>query len=277
MFEWNPREDLLLLLGDFNIHVGISDMYRASGLWSSVFGYFGIEHCNQAGEDLLNFCDLNQLSKMNTWFQKQSDYFGTWTHPVTWYCSLIDFVIMRSPQRQYYLDVQVARGLVRVKLRFDLCCSRHRTAKRPPPVAVWKFADAALREDFAKKVSEELENIDCSDASSAVSVWDQLRSCLVSSAIEVVGSGGRQQLDWFLENKQVLSPFWLLKKHAWDQVLSVGSPYTHRRFRQCQPSRHNTRRYSPPHLSSSSPCSRGLMAQQNANSISSLDNSTIKW
>ena len=64
----------------------------------------------------------------------------------------------------------------------------------------------------------------------AGSVWDQLRSCLVNSAIKVVGSGGHQQPDWFLESEQVLSPLLVAKKHAWDQVLSAGSPYSHRRF-----------------------------------------------
>ena len=130
-----PCDDLLLLLGDCNAHVGIKD--RALGLWSSVLGYFGIEHCNQAGEDLLNFCDLNQMSIMNAWFQKRSHYFGTWTS-----------------QRRFCLDVQVMRGatcwidqkLVRVKLRLDLCCSHHMATRRP---AVWKFADTVLHEYFA--------------------------------------------------------------------------------------------------------------------------------
>ena len=84
-------------------------------------------------------------------------------------------------------------------------------------------------------MSEGLQNIDCTDTScavTAVSVWDQLRSCLVSSAIEVVGFCGRRKLDRLLENEQALSPLLANKKHVWDQVLSVGSPYTHRRFRQ---------------------------------------------
>ena len=54
------------------------------------------------------------------------------------------------------------------------------------------------------------------------------------SAIEVVGSGRRRQPYWFLESEQVLSPLLAAKKHAWDQVLSVGSPYTHCRFKQCE-------------------------------------------
>ena len=46
-----------MLLGDFNAHIGVRD--RASDLRSGVLGCFGIEHRNQAGEDLLIFCDFN--------------------------------------------------------------------------------------------------------------------------------------------------------------------------------------------------------------------------
>ena len=73
--------DLLLVLVDLNARVGLRS--RDSDVWSSVFGYFGIDDINQAGEDLLSFCDLNQLSLMNTWFKKRDNLFGTWTHPAT--------------------------------------------------------------------------------------------------------------------------------------------------------------------------------------------------
>ena len=101
---------------------------------------------------------------------------------------------------------------------------------------MWKFADPLVSEDFAKKVAEGLDGIDYGDACSAVSVWDQLRSCLVTSAIKVVGSGGCRQPDWFLvnESEQLSSPLLTAKKHAWDQVLFDDSPSTHRRFRQCE-------------------------------------------
>ena len=54
---------------------------------------------NQAGEDLLSICDLDQLSLMNTWFKKRANLFGTWTHPATKQCSMIDFVMLLSAQR----------------------------------------------------------------------------------------------------------------------------------------------------------------------------------
>ena len=87
-----PHEDLLLLLGDFNAHVGVRD--RASDLWSGVLGCFGIEHRNQAAID---FCDfITQV--INTCFQKWPNYSGTWTRPATKHWSLIDFVMMKSAQ-----------------------------------------------------------------------------------------------------------------------------------------------------------------------------------
>ena len=118
--------------------------------------------------------------------------------------------------------------LVRVKLRLDLCCSRHRTTRRPPPVAFWKFAGTVLREDFPRRCLRGFRTL------IALILVVQSLQCLcgISFAIEVVGFCGRRKLDWLLENEQALSPLLANKKHVWDQVLSVGSPYTHRRFRQ---------------------------------------------
>ena len=73
-----PDSDKLLMLGDFNARVGY---HRSEGdVWSGVLGYYGLDVRNQAGEDFLHFCEINQLSIMNTWFQK-SQYYGSWIHP----------------------------------------------------------------------------------------------------------------------------------------------------------------------------------------------------
>ena len=47
---------------------------------------------------------------MITWFQKKKIYQGTWTHPATKKCNMIDFVMMRAEQRVVCRDVQVMRG-----------------------------------------------------------------------------------------------------------------------------------------------------------------------
>jgi len=39
-----------------------------------------------AGEDLLQFCEINQLSVMNSFYKKK--YYGTWIHSGTKVCLL---------------------------------------------------------------------------------------------------------------------------------------------------------------------------------------------
>ena len=93
---------------------------------------------------------------MNTWFQKDSLHYGTWTHPATKKCNMIDFVVVRSAQCHHCLDVQVIRGatfwtdhkLVKVKLRLALSGSCDQLDRRAPPITVWKLTDASIREDY---------------------------------------------------------------------------------------------------------------------------------
>ena len=54
---------------------------------------------HQAGEDL-RFFEINQLSIMNTWFQKRQHY-GSWVHRGTGCGGMIDFVVVYSSDRWF--------------------------------------------------------------------------------------------------------------------------------------------------------------------------------
>ena len=73
--------DILLLLGDLNARVG--SLGTDEDHWRGTLGKHGVGEQNQAGEDLLEFCTVNQLSIMNTWFEKKRCHLETWTHPGT--------------------------------------------------------------------------------------------------------------------------------------------------------------------------------------------------
>jgi len=118
-----PNSDFLVLVGDFNAQVGVFN--PQDDLWHGVVGKFGIKERNLAGEDLLQFCECNQLSITNTCFQKNPVYYDTWMYPATKLHHVIDF---KSSQRMCCLDVQVMRGancwtdhcMARAKLRLML-------------------------------------------------------------------------------------------------------------------------------------------------------------
>ena len=62
------------------------------------------------GKNYSRFCEFNQLTTLNTCFQKKSIHLGTWVHPATKLCHMINIVVMRNSQRKCCLDVQVMCG-----------------------------------------------------------------------------------------------------------------------------------------------------------------------
>ena len=101
------EQDLLLVVGDFNARVGSMERGNSEDAWIGVRGAHGVGWINEAGSDLLSFCALNELSIMNTCFEKKNIYKYTWQHHGSkhWHC--IDYIIMRQRQRRLCQDVAV--------------------------------------------------------------------------------------------------------------------------------------------------------------------------
>eukprot|EP00117_Sycon_ciliatum_P000369 scpid92620/ scgid6463/ Craniofacial development protein 2; p97 bucentaur protein len=94
-----PERDILIVLGDFNARIGISDAQSpGDDVWSAVRGSYGLGHCNETGRRLLMWCAVNQLSVMNTWFEKLEYEQGTRCHPATKQYHLIDMIAAGSLQ-----------------------------------------------------------------------------------------------------------------------------------------------------------------------------------
>ena len=68
-----PFRENLIILGDMNAHVGSERL----GL-ESIIGAFSIGQRNREGERLLNFCHLNNLSVMNTFYKHKENHKWTW-------------------------------------------------------------------------------------------------------------------------------------------------------------------------------------------------------
>ena len=234
-----PLGDTLVMLGDFNARVGMFD--PADGLWHKTIGRYGLAERNCAGEELLQFCELSQLTVLNTCFQKKSIHLGTWVHPATKLCHMIDFVMMRTTQRKCCLNVQVMHGancwtdhyMVRARLRVMFSLPAN-VKKHPLPFAVHRLARPELHECYVQSLTEKL--IDWSPASedTAEECWNHLHSCVTCSAEEAIGRGIRSSPEWFEENVDVLEPLIQEKNLARSRYLQVGTRSRKQAFRKLQ-------------------------------------------
>ena len=116
----------------------------------------GLEERNEAREESMQFCALNQLTVMNIWFEKKNIFSNTWVHPATKQFHMTDLIAMRAKQRVCCGDVQVMRGancwtdhkLVRAKLRIAQPHVRGRGGKRILPFSVHKPSAPAMRDEY---------------------------------------------------------------------------------------------------------------------------------
>ena len=74
LLELTPKKDVLFIIGDWNAKVGSQE---APG----VTGKFGFGIRNEAGQNLIDFCQENALVITNTLFQQHKRRLYTWTSP----------------------------------------------------------------------------------------------------------------------------------------------------------------------------------------------------
>ena len=235
-----PHNDILVMLGDFNARVGTLD--PRNDLWHGVLGRNGKSERNLAGEEFLEFCAANQFTIMNTWFQKKEIHQGTWMHPATKKCHMIDFVVMRAGQRVYCRDVQVMRGancwtdhkLVRAKLKVVVPRYAGRKKKNCLPFAVHELSTRSKRDEYGEMLKQQLLDMPHNASDTSEHNWDVLKSCIVSAAEEAVGRGKRKQPDWFEENMEMLSPLIKAKNDAHLTLLHSSTSANRKEFRRHQ-------------------------------------------
>ena len=235
-----PPSDLLIVLGDFNARVGALD--DTSDLWRGVLGRHGLPERNQAGEELLEFCAINELSIMNTWFQKKKVHQGTWTHPATKMTHMIDFVLMRANQRVHCRDVRVMRGancwtdhmLVRTKLNVVAIKRPSKSNRDCVPFAVEKLRISTSRTEYSKALEDLLQDKPHKEEEVSEENWEALKSCILAAADNTLGRRGRTQPEWFEDSLEELIPLIEAKNNAHTKALQSGLPADKKLFRRRQ-------------------------------------------
>lgn len=109
-----PKEDTIILLGDFNARVG-----RDQHLWKSTIGKEGIRNINSNGVILLSNCGKYDLTNINTLFRQKNKFKASWRHTNNKQWHLIDNVIVQARGHRY---LNITRAMVSA----DDCWTDHR-------------------------------------------------------------------------------------------------------------------------------------------------------
>ena len=233
-----PPSDVLLVLGDFNARVGRGIQ---GDVWRGVRGRHGLGNCNEAGEDLLEFCAVNRLTIMNTWFTKKAAHLATWKHPATKQLHMIDYIILRAEQRTLCQNVQVMRGatcwtdhfLVRGRINLSLPKPSKR-GQSTRPISAYNLQYKETREFYQEELDKCLGDhphvLECP----AQQNWNTLKCCIVSAAEAVLGRGKKRQPDWFIQAADMLQPLLQAKQRAHNKMLHTNSTTNKREFRRHQ-------------------------------------------
>lgn len=198
--QWAAREDILVIGGDFNAHIGGGENRPG------ICGRFGIRQSNHQGLDLLAWCEENDLAHVNSFYSHKKR--GTWFHPALgrWY--ELDGFLMRQEQRHANVKKVSTVGESSIsdhkpkKLTLVRKWKKYNSEEKKARIPRIKWESLRNEETelrYRQKVTELLENQ--TEENREQTNWQKIADTVTKAALEVCGR----------EEKRIENP-WMVDK-----------------------------------------------------------------
>ena len=181
-----PRQDVVLLGGDFNARVGGGHSLHPVS--------------NDNGQRLEDLCGTHQLSIGGTMFAHKDHHKGTWRSPDGRTVTQIDHIIIGNRWRSSLLDVRVLRSpdigsdhyLVRAKVRIRLSSARNckQPAKEVPAIENLRSGCGETRTKYNVSLLNRFEALESEE--SLEGKWGQIKEVITEASLEVLGTRPRR-------------------------------------------------------------------------------------
>lgn len=197
-----PKEDAVLLLGDFNAQIGKEKHIE------HIAGKHTIHNkTNNNGQMLCEFATKNNLIISSTKFKHPREHKITWTSPDQQYQTQIDHVLINKRRQSSIKDVRTYRGacadsdhfLVLTKLRLKL----RRNIKKRRLENKWdirKFEMEKTRKEYRREINKLIENNQKTEENVDV-IWIETKDIIKQAASKTVGHKKKSvKKEWYDEN-----------------------------------------------------------------------------
>ena len=204
--KWAARDDLLLIGGDFNAHVGAGEERPG------VCGRFGLRESNYQGRLLLEWCEDNNLCHVNSFFNQRRR--GTWFHTILgrWY--EIDGFIMKNNQRhkharRMYTVAEASLSdhkpkLIQIETKVKL--PKRKREKKQPRIKWEMLKNPEHKTQYKEKVQQILEEREQENYDNLMNVnnnetteWNDIVQIVNTAALEVCG-----EMEKHIENEWMI-------------------------------------------------------------------------
>ena len=179
-----PTEEMLLVCGDLNGHVG-----KTSSGFEGVHGGHGCGVRNPEGTRILEFCAAADLVITNTYFTKHDSQLLTFGSGNAY--SQIDYILVWKSDFKSVRDVKVISGeecvsqhkLLVGDLELNTSISKSRSI--PPKRKLWKLSNPEVRLQYRNSVHESAQYFQ--NPNNSDSAWTEIKTCLLNACDTVCG------------------------------------------------------------------------------------------